>query len=237
MKATLAKRIGAVLAAQLLLSSCGEPQSLAVATTPPLAAAQPTATERVVVVTATPMPPTPTERVIVIVVTATAPPTTRATRRPTLTPAPLGDLAIDLDNAPGGANVDDLKVTIMASRFNKNGTSFIGFRVLARRKGRSKDGDGIRSVNFSIVDEDEHTQVYAHTERNAPFCAFQESSGTTCRVLSAKKGDVWRASDAANEVTQVPFRDGTFSLQVNVNGENGEGWFATSTFKIKTTNR
>lgn len=233
MKATLAKRIGAVLAAQLILSGCGEPQSLAVATAPSLAAPQPTATARVVVVTATPMPPTPTERVIVIVVTATP----RPTRRPTLTPAPLGDLAIDLDNAPGGANADDLKVTIMASRFNKNGTNFIGFRVLARRKGRNKDGEGIRSVNFSIVDEDEHTQVYAHTERTAPYCAFQESSGTTCRVLSAKKGDVWRASDAANEVTQVPFRDGTFSLQVNVNGENGEGWFATSTFKIKTTDR
>lgn len=242
------------MAALVVLSACATQQTVIVVTATPDAAPQPTATERVIVVTATPIPPTPTERVIVVtatpetvdpqptatarvvVVTATPRPTRRP--QPTAVPPtqpPPGDLAIDLDNAPGGANNDDLDVTITASRFNRNGTNFVGFRVLARSKGSAKDGDGIDSVQFTITNQDEGTAVYFHTERTSPYCAFQESSGTNCRVLTAKSGDEWRASDASSGITQVPFRDGTFKLLVTVLGKNNEVWFAESTFRIKTT--
>jgi hypothetical protein len=193
----------------------------------------------VIVVTATPdaaqptAEPQPTATARVIVVTAIPRPTARPTRTPAPT-APPNDLAIDLDNAPGGANNDDLDVTITASRFSQNGTNFIGFRVLARLKGSAKDGDGIDSVQFTITDQDDGNAVYFHTERTAPYCAFQESSGTNCRVLTAREGEQWRASDSGSGVQQVPFRNGTFKLLVTVLGKNNEVWFAESTFKIKT---
>ena len=252
MHTTSAKLFGVALAAQVILSACAAPQPTVITATP-----GPTATERVVVVTATPIPPTPTERVIVVtatpdvvpgptatervvVVTATDAPAARPTQRPRPTnipptQAPPNDLAIDLDNVPVGVDETSLDVTITAARFNRNGAGLLGFRVLAQRKGSNKDGDGIESVQFVITDQDEGGEVYKHTERTAPYCAFQESSGTTCRVLTAKKDELWRASDSNEGVDQVPFRDGTFTLQVTVNGKNNELWIASVTFRIKTT--
>ncbi len=154
-----------------------------------------------------------------------------AQRTPT---TPPNDLVIDLDNPPGGNRFEELDVKIVAKRFDRNGASFLGFQVLARRKDAGNDGDGIDNVRFRIRDAEDFNNVYGHQENRAPFCAFQESQGTTCRVLTAKQGDLWRASDSDFGIDPVPFKDGTFVLSVDISGRDGESWSGESTFSIKT---
>ena len=105
------------------------------------------------------------------------------------------------------------------------------FQVRVRIKGQPQDGDGIDNVSFAITDS-QGNEVYRHVENSAPYCAFQESSGTTCRTLPARRGLKWRNSDN-NEIVNRDMSNGPHTLRISVNGKNGEVWNGEYAFGIR----
>lgn len=114
--------------------------------------------------------------------------------------------------------------------FQPTGMTALTFQVLARLRGQPKDGDGIQSVTF-LINDAQGQSVYEHTENSPPYCAFQESSGTTCRTLPARAGLTWRASDNASAGQRMS--NGVHTLQVNISGKQDEFWTATFEFRIR----
>ncbi|MFN8499619.1 MAG: hypothetical protein U0641_17340 [Anaerolineae bacterium] len=102
-------------------------------------------------------------------------------------------------------------------------------QMLARIKGQNQDGGGIQNVKF-VISDNKDEDVYQHEEDKAPFCAFQEVSGSTCRTLQMKPGLMWRKSDNGDPPKQI--KSGEYTLKVTVNGSQGEAWIGTYTFKI-----
>ena len=164
--------------------------------------------------------------------TPPATPTQAPTR--TTTPAP-GAPNIPSKFPPDGDPKDNqgrllIDASLLDRGYQPTGMTALTFQVLARRRGQPKDGDGIQSVEF-VVNDAEGRTVYQHTENTPPYCAFQESSGTTCRTLPARAGLTWRPSD--NVSAGKPMSNGVHTLQVNINGQQNEFWTATFEFRIK----
>ncbi|MFN8484224.1 MAG: hypothetical protein U0768_14395 [Anaerolineae bacterium] len=103
-------------------------------------------------------------------------------------------------------------------------------QMLARIKGQNHDGGGIDNVRFVIRDSQDN-DVYQHEENSAPFCAFQEASGTMCRTLQMTPGLKWRKSDDGSPPMDI--RSGAYMLEVTVNGHQGESWIGKYNFRIK----
>ncbi len=197
------------------------PAALAVATVPPPpppTAAPPT--------TAPPTAAPPTAR------PPTAAPTFTPTRAATRAPAPTPTLpTIETKFPPEGVNVQNLDIQLVDRGFSLAGMTALTFQVLARVKGQPRDGGGIQDVTFVITDPQGY-EVYRHTEQNAPYCAFQEATGTICRVLPARQGLKWRNSDN-NEIVNRTMTAGPHTLRVTVNGKNGELWNGQFAFSIR----
>ena len=204
----------------------------------------PLVVERVVtlVVTPTPLPvpasraepvtplPAPTIAAPLVAATAlprpTAVPIPRPTAAPTPRPAtrvpPSDPVGLKLTQPIDGNTLDGLVVRILQPGFNPAGMNSLGFRAYARiAPGKIADGNGIAQVRFQITGPNGFE--YEHTENSAPYCLFQESSGTQCRVL--RVGDLWWG-------TKTRIAPGAYVLLVEVQGNNLR-WQSGLNFNLK----
>jgi hypothetical protein len=169
--------------------------------------------------TATPLPapttPTPAA--------ATPRPPAAPTPRPA-TPVPPSDpVGLRLTQPIDGNTLDGLIVRILQPGFNPAGMNSVGFRAYARvSPGKITDGNGISQVRFRISGPNGFR--YERTESRAPFCLFQESSGSQCRAL--RVGDLWWG-------TQTRIAPGAYVLLVEVQGGSGLRWQSGLDFKLK----
>ena len=181
-------------------------------------------------------PPPATPTVPSLLPPATATPPATPTRAPTRTPTPPSGAPNIPSQFPPDGNPKDsqgrllIDASLMDRGYQPTGMTALTFQVLARRRGQPRDGDGVKSVEF-IINNAQGQTVYQHTENTPPYCAFQESSGTTCRTLPARAGLTWRPSDGAS--TGRPMANGVHTLQVNISGQQGEFWTATFEFRIR----
>ena len=139
------------------------------------------------------------------------------TRTPRPAPTDPPPLALDSE-VPGGAYAVKILYQKVAS------TSLV-FRVVASRKKGKPDGDGIKSVEF-IVTNDQGDVVYRHTENTHPYCGFQESSSETCRIIPIKPGAKWYNTD-------TPIAKGFHTLEIIVRGKDDNQLDASVDFEIK----
>ena len=204
----------------------------------------PLVVERVVtlVVTPTPLPvpasraepvtplPAPTIAAPLVAATAlprpTAVPIPRPTAAPTPRPAtrvpPSDPVGLKLTQPIDGNTLDGLVVRILQPGFNPAGMNSLGFRAYARiAPGKIADGNGIAQVRFQITGPNGFE--YEHTENSAPYCLFQEASGTQCRAL--RVGDLWWG-------TKTRIAPGAYVLLVEAQG-NGLRWQSGLNFKLK----
>ncbi|MEO6063879.1 MAG: hypothetical protein ABIQ99_18265 [Thermoflexales bacterium] len=150
------------------------------------------------------------------VVVATATP-----RPPTVAP-PSDPVGLKLTQPIDGNTLDGLVVRILQPGFNPDGMNSLGFRAYARvAPGKIADGNGIAQVRFRITGPNGFE--YEHTENSAPYCLFQESSGTQCRAL--RVGDLWWG-------TTMRIAPGAYILLVEVQGNNLR-WQSGLNFKLK----
>jgi hypothetical protein len=194
------------------------------------------------------VPPQVVERVVTVVVVATSLPTpfpepatatplpapttpAAATPRPPAaptprpaTPVPPSDpVGLRLTQPIDGNTLDGLIVRILQPGFNPAGMSSLGFRAYARvSPGKIADGNGISRVRFRISGPNGFE--YERTESSAPYCLFQESSGSQCRAL--RVGDLWWG-------TKTRIAPGAYVLLVEVQGGNGLRWQSGLNFKLK----
>ena len=197
----------------------------------------PLVVERVitVVVAATPLPtpfpeaatatpsPAPTMAAPVALVTVTPRPPAAPTARPPTALPPSDPVGLRLTQPIDGNTLDGLIVRILQPGFNLAGMSSLGFRSYARvSPGKIADGNGISQVRFRITGPNGFR--YEHTENRAPYCLFQESSGTQCRAL--RVGDLWWG-------TQTRIAPGTYVLLVEVQGGKGLRWQSGLDFRLK----
>lgn len=196
---------------------------------------QPQVVERVVTLVVTSTPPSatatapatplsaPTPAAPVAFATATprrpAPPTPRPP-----TPVPPSDpVGLRLTQPIDGNTLNGLVVRLLQPGFNPVGMNSLGFRAYARiSPGRIADGNGISQVRFRISGPSGFE--YEHTENSAPYCLFQETNGTQCRVL--RVGDLWWG-------TQTRIAPGAYVLLVEVQGGNGLRWQSGLDFRLK----
>ncbi len=202
-------------------------------TAPPTAPPRPTALPPTAT-TITSRPTATSTRVPPPTVPSLLPPATRTLPPPSATPTP-GAPNIPSKFPPDGDPKDNqgrllIDASLVDRGFQPTGMTALTFQVLARLRGQPRDGDGIQSVEF-VVNNAQGQTVYQHTENTPPYCAFQESSGTTCRTLPARAGLTWRASD--NTTAGKPMSNGVHTLQVNIQGKQNEFWTATFEFRIK----
>lgn len=188
--------------------------TLVVTSTPPSATATATAP-------ATPLP-APTPAAPVAFATATPRPPAPPTPRPP-TPVPPSDpVGLRLTQPIDGNTLNGLVVRILQPGFNPAGMNSLGFRAYARvSPGKIVDGNGISQVRFRISGPSGFE--YEHTERSAPYCLFQESSGSQCRAL--RVGDLWWG-------TQTRIAPGAYVLLVEVQGNNLR-WQSGLNFNLK----
>ena len=248
-------RVVLVLALAAVLAACGSAASDRPAPTPIIivvtatnaptpiilvvtATSAPATPVALVPATATPVPPAPTAAPPTNAPPTAAPPTnappTAAPTRPapTRTPAATPTLpTIQTKFPPDGVKIETLDIRLIDPNYSPTSMTALTFQVRARIKGQPRDGDGIDSVTFAISDN-QGDEVYRHVERNAPYCAFQEVSGTTCRTLPARRGLKWRASDN-DEIVNRDMSNGPHTLRVTVNGKNGELWNGEYAFGIR----
>ena len=198
----------------------------ATATAPGIAAApSPTIADKTP--TATPPPPPPTAPPAATTAALPLSPTARP-RAPTPTPTlPVVWTPFVVE----GNNIDRFVVSLANPNSAPARVQSLTLRQAARIKPGTRDGDGIQDVQFEITEDASGEFVYRHVERNVPYCAFQEQSGTTCRTIPVRAGLRWPNSDN-NEILNRAVRSGPHSLQVTVNGKNGELWQGTFPFTI-----
>jgi hypothetical protein len=167
--------------------------------------------------------PPPTSAASAATATATPRPPAAPTPRPA-TPVPPSDpVGLRLTQPIDGNTLDGLIVRILQPGLNPAGMNSLGFRAYARvSPGKIADGNGISQVRFRISGPNGFR--YEHTESRAPYCLFQESSGSLCRAL--RVGDLWWG-------TQTRIAPGAYVLLVEVQGGNGLRWQSGLDFRLK----
>ena len=173
---------------------------------------------------ASPSPASPTAAVPISPAPAPASaPRSVPTARPPAPAPPSDPIGLRLTQPIDGNTLDGLVVRILQPGFNPAGMSSLGFRTYARvSPGKIADGNGIDQVRFRITGPGGFE--YEHTESHAPYCLFQESSGTQCRAL--KVGDLWWG-------TKTRIAPGAYVLLVEVQGGNGLRWQSGLDFRLK----
>lgn len=96
--------------------------------------------------------------------------------------------------------------------FNKG--YFLRFRVFDTNVGGTKDGDGIQSVSFQVLDAD-GKEVYQHTERKAGYCIFGGGEPSCNPWLLEDFIYVWKEGGE-------PIREGNYKLLIVVSAASGE---------------
>lgn len=135
---------------------------------------------------------------------------------------PSDPVGLKLTQPIDGNTLDGIVVRILEPGFNLGGMNSLGFRAYARiSPGKIADGNGIAQVRFRITGPNGFE--YEHTESSAPYCLFQESSGTQCRALGV--GDLWWG-------TKTRIAPGAYILLVEVQGNNLR-WQSGLDFKLK----
>jgi hypothetical protein len=87
----------------------------------------------------------------------------------------------------------------------------------------SKDGAGIKAVDFQIADST--GEVYRRTENNAPFCAFGDNQSNCNAWVFADYHNTWPSGK--------PIQSGHHTLQVTVHPANGDKMSQSITFEIQ----
>jgi hypothetical protein len=82
-------------------------------------------------------------------------------------PPPPPPAPVVTDTGPDGGEQPDSWVW----ELDFNSTYFLRMRIFDSDSGTNRDGDGIASVTFNILDEDGN-EVYKRTENTAAYCAF-----------------------------------------------------------------
>lgn len=96
--------------------------------------------------------------------------------------------------------------------FNKD--YFVRFRVFDTNAGGTKDGDGIQSVSFQVLDA-EGREVYQRTERQSGFCIFGGGEPTCNPWMIENYTYVWKDGGE-------PIKEGNYKLFIVVNAVSGD---------------
>jgi hypothetical protein len=107
--------------------------------------------------------------------------------------------------------------------FNKE--YFVRFRVYDTSAGGTKDGDGIISVAFQVLDENGN-EVYQRTERQAGFCIFGGGEPSCNPWTIENFSYVWKPGGEA-------VKEGNYKLLIVVSAASGEQGNWNYDFKIK----
>ncbi len=166
---------------------------------------------------------------------------TTAAQRPTDTPAPAPPTATSVPPTPTPIVIDDLPVdgengnlSLRGDRDTKEGryvllpqiahdqvTNPMVFRgrialrveVFDPQRGE-KDGDGIQSVTFSIIDNETNDVVYQNQEAAAPYCLFGSNDPLCALLIFAQNNFRWPNGN--------PIYDGNYTARIVIHPQYGE---------------
>ncbi len=158
---------------------------------------------------------------VTVIVTSTTQAAATATARPP--GPPTNPVGLRLTQPIDGNTLDGLVVRVLHPGFNAADMSSLGFHAYARvSPGPIKDGNGITRVRFRITGPNGFE--YEHTEFHAPYCLFEESSPSQCRML--RVGDLWWG-------TRQKIGPGAFVLLVEAQDGASLRWASGVDFKLK----
>ncbi len=223
--------LGSMLFLGFVLTACGatnapQPDTVATAVAATLTAIVPTQATTIAPVpatsttaaqitdTPTPMPPT-----------ATSVPPTATQVPPTATPIVIDDLPVDGENGNlslrGDRNTKEGRYVLLPRIPHAQVTNPMVFRgriamqveVFDPQHG-NRDGDGIHTVTFSIIDNETGDVVYQNQEASAPYCLFGGSDPLCSLLIFAQSNFRWPNGN--------PVYNGNYTAQIGIHPQYGD---------------
>lgn len=217
--------IGSMLFLGFVLSACGANSTPTPDVVATAVAATLTDVAQTQAATVAPAPATNIPAAQVPTDTPTSVPPTTTSVPPTPTPIVIDDLPVDGENGNlslrGDRDTKEGRYVLLPQIAPDQVTNPMVFRgrialrveVFDPQRGK-KDGDGIQSVTFSIIDNETNDVVYQNQEAAAPYCLFGSNEPLCSLLIFTQRNFRWPNGQ--------PIYDGNYTAQMVIHPQYGD---------------